>query len=313
MPILNENTNAYSLLKPMNKKLMAISMLPCLALGASGLASAGYTGSVSLSAARASIDSDQGHRDVDIEAFHLDGKYFLSEVPAFEKALGASEFVSKNAYLFVDLEQIDQTPKDDFKLLRAGFDGRILDTEWRVRLGAMRSGHETELRDDELDGGLIGLGYYTSDYGLLMLDYEHLEGGGYEFSDLRLKYSHLIDEAELAFRVSMYFELEERQTPYEVFRLGKGYKDNAWGASVGFFVSPKLEIGASLRSMSIDYLSDNDGAFNALSGFTEHYYSERFSWGLEGTLSRQTIERSKGLSEVVETGAGFRVHATTRF
>jgi hypothetical protein len=297
----------------MNKKLTLRSLLTCLSMVSSGLALADYTSSVSVSAAYGTIDSDQGHKDVDIDEFGLHGKYFLSEVPAFENALGASEFISKHAYLFVDLEQIDQTPKDDFKMVRAGFDGRVLDTEWRVRLGAMRSSHETELRDDGLSGGLIGFGYYTSEYGLLMLDYERLDGGGYEISDLRLNYSHLIDEPDLTFRVAMYFELEKRQTPYEGFRLGKGFKDNAWGGSVGFFVSPKLEIGASLRSMSIDYLSDNDGAFNALSGFTEHYYSERFSWGLEGTLSRQTIERSNGLSEVVETGAGFKVHATTRF
>jgi hypothetical protein len=297
----------------MNKKSLALPLLSYLALGFSNSATADYTSTFTFSAARASIDSDQSHKDVDVNQFGVYGKYFLESVSPYEKALGASEFVSRNAYVFGELESIDQTPKDDFKLFRAGFDGRVMSSDWRIKLGVVRSGHETELRDDDFDGGLIGLGYHASEYGLLMLNYERMTGDGYEFEDLMLDYQLLVDAPNLTYRVSLYYEHEKRKTPFESFRIGKGFKDSAWGGSVGLFVTPQLELGVELRSMSINYLSKDDGAFNALTGYMEYYYSESVSFGLKGTVSKEIIERDQLLDEVAEIGLGLNLYVSSRF
>ena len=139
------------------------------------LAWGGYQSEVYGSIGRSSTDSEQHHKDQEVDFYQGAYSYFFQPVEAYSDLPAESTFFSRSSAIVFGVERSEQVPKDDFLKTRLVYDWSNAEVNHRLRIGFAYAQHKSEPGNRHMNGGLAGVSVYFLDTAKADIDTSYLE------------------------------------------------------------------------------------------------------------------------------------------
>ncbi len=265
--------------------------------------------------AKASTESEQHHKDQDVDYYSGRYSYYIDSVDPYSDLLAESTFFSRSAFISLEFDRSAQVPKDDFLRLQIKYDWGNATTNHRLRAGFVYAEHKSEQRSRHLNGGLLGVSVYLLDTAKADFDTSYVSGDGFEIGETTLKFRQVYTayDNDIVFELGMAHD--SYKSPYtRVGRRAFGYTESSWGGKLGWYFLPTLQLGLGHLADSRDYrYTKANSSKNKLLIYGEWTPNIDLSLFFEGAVAREEVELAGTELDVTDDSARLDVGFKLRF
>jgi hypothetical protein len=264
---------------------------------------------------KSSTDSEQHHKDEDVDYYQGGYSYFLNPVEIYTDLPAESTFFSRSPKIVLEADRSVRVPKDDFLKTRVIYDWSDPAVNHRLRIGAAYGQHKSESDNRHMNGGLAGVSVYFLGTGKADFDTSYVSGDGFNVSETTIQFRQVYT----AYDNDIVFELGLRYDAYRnphirVGRRASGFYENSWNGRLGWYFSPSFQFGLGHEAYTRDYRYSKDSSSkNVLLVYSEWTPSVNISLFIEGAVDREVIDLATSDQNVTDDTARLDVGAKFRF
>lgn len=264
---------------------------------------------------RSSTDSEQHHKDQEVDYYQGGYRYFLQAVDVYTDLPAESTFFSRGSMINVEAERSEQIPKDDFLKTRLVYDWSNAAVNHRLRIGVAYAQHKSEPGNRHMNGGVAGVSVYFLDTAKADLDTSYLSGDGFTVSETTLRFRQVYTayDNDIVFELGLGYDAY--RSPYSrAGRRGFGFSEHSWNGRLGWYFAPTFQFGLGHQAYSQDFrYSDDSSSKNELLVYSEWTPNLKLSLFVEGSVDREVIELAGSDKNVTDDTVRLDLGAKFRF
>ena len=279
------------------------------------LAWGSYQSEVYGSIGRSSTDSEQHHKDQEVDFYQGAYSYFFQPVEAYSDLPAETTFFSRSSAIVFGVERSEQVPKDDFLKTRLVYDWSNAEVNHRLRIGFAYAQHKSEPGNRHMNGGLAGVSVYFLDTAKADIDTSYLSGDGFTVSETALRFRQVYTayDNDIVFELGLSYDAY--RSPYSrAGRRGFGFSENSWNGRLGWYFLPTFQFGLGHQAYSRDFrYSDDSSSKNELLVYCEWTPNLNLSLFVEGSVDREVIDLAGSDENVTDDTLRLDLGAKFRF